>query len=277
MSQPTTPAVIAHEAYFHRIGYTGNRAPTLATLRGIQARHSQTIAFENLDPLLGRPVRLDPASLQQKLIHDRRGGYCFEQNLLLSGVLKALGFCVAPLAARVLWNRPDDAITGRTHMLLRVDIEGQHYLADVGFGGQTPTGPLRLEMDLEQATPHESFRIAKAGDGFKMQSKVGEAWRTLYRFDLQEELQPDYEIANHYTSTHPSSLFVNSLRAARPAEDRRFALLNNELAVHHLHGPTERRVLKSVAEMRQTLEGPFRLKLPDVPELDRVLERFLDT
>jgi len=271
------PAAIDLEAYSQRIGYTGGRAPTLETLRGIHARHSQTIAFENLNPLLGWPVRLDPASLQQKLIHDGRGGYCFEQNLLFSHALKALGFHVTPLAARVLWNRPEDAITGRTHMLLRVDIDGQPYVADVGFGGQTLTGPLRLSVDVEQATPHEPFRIVKAGEGFKMQSKIGGAWRTLYRFDLQEEVQPDYEIANHYTSTHPSSRFVTSLLVARPAEDRRYALLNNELAVHHLNGPTERRVLRRVAEMRQALEGLFRLRLPDTPELERVLERFVNT
>lgn len=270
------PAAIDLEAYSQRIGYSGDRAPTLDTLRGIQARHAQAIAFENLNPLLGWPVHLDLASLQQKLIRDGRGGYCFEQNLLFSHVLKALGFRVTPLAARVLWNQPENAITARTHMLLRVDIEGQPYVADVGFGGQTLIGPLRLSVDVEQATPHEPFRIVKAGADFKMQSKIGEAWKTLYRFDLQEELQPDYEIATHYTSTHPRSRFVNSLLVARPAEDRCYALLNNELAEHHLNGPTERRVLRSAAEVRQALEGPFRLRLPDSPDVDRVLERFVE-
>ena len=269
-------AAIDLEAYFQRIEYTGERASTLATLRGIQSRHVETIAFENLNPLLGWPVRLDLPSLQQKLISDGRGGYCFEQNLLFSHVLRALGFRVTTLVARVLWNRPDEDVTGRTHMLLRVDIEGQAYIADVGFGGQTPTGPLRLDVDLEQATPHEPFRVAAAGDGFKLQSKIGDAWRTLYRFDLREEVQPDYEIANHYTSTHPNSPFVKSLRVARAADRRRYALLNNELAVHHLNGPTERRVLRRVTEVRHTLEDVFRLRLPDSPDLDRALERPVD-
>lgn len=269
-------AAIDLEAYFQRIEYAGERASTLAVLRGIQSRHVETIAFENLNPLLGWPVRLDLPSLQQKLIFDGRGGYCFEQNLLFSHVLRALGFRVTTLVARVLWNRPDEDVTGRTHMLLRVDIEGQAYIADVGFGGQTPTGPLRLDVDLEQATPHEPFRVAAAGDGFKLQSKIGEAWRTLYRFDLREEVQPDYEIANHYTSTHPNSPFVKSLRVARAADRRRYALLNNELAVHHLNGPTERRVLRRVTEVRHTLEDVFRLRLPDSPDLDRALERLVD-
>jgi len=273
---PTAGSGTDLEAYFRRIGYTGKVLPTLETLKGIHVRHAETIPFENLNPFLRWPVRLDPPSLEQKLISDGRGGYCFEQNLLLSHVLKALGFHVTGLAARVLWNQPEDAITTRSHMLLRVDLEEGPYIADVGFGGQTLTGPLRLEPDVEQATPHEPFRVIQAGGGFKLQSKIGGTWKTLYRFDLQEQFQLDYEVSNYYLSTHPGSRFVKNLVVARPAADRRYALLNNQLAVHHLDGPTERSVLSSVSEIRGTLEGPFRLRLPDARELDGVLERLLE-
>ncbi|OYV99738.1 MAG: hypothetical protein B7X11_05095, partial [Acidobacteria bacterium 37-65-4] len=78
-------------AYFARIGCARRRKPTLAFLNAIVAHHVAAIPFENLDVLLGRPILLDPASLQQKLIRDRRGGYCFEQNGLLLLVLTALG------------------------------------------------------------------------------------------------------------------------------------------------------------------------------------------
>jgi N-hydroxyarylamine O-acetyltransferase len=264
------------EAYFRRIGYTDKAAPTLDTLRGIHARHADAIPFENLNPFLRWPVRLDPPSLEQKLIADGRGGYCFEQNLLFSHVLKALGFRVTGLAARVLWNQPEDAITARSHMLLRIDLEEGPYIADVGFGGQTLTGPLRLDPEVEQTTPHEPFRIIQAGDGFKLQSKIGGVWKTLYRFDLQEQFQLDYEVTNYYLSTHPGSRFVKNLSVARPAADRRYTLLNNQLAVHHLNGPTERSVLRSVSEIRRALEGPFHLRLPDAPELDGALERLLE-
>ena len=264
------------DAYFRRIGYAGAREPTLDTLAALHLRHARSIAFENLNPLLGWPVRLDPSSLEQKLVHDGRGGYCYEQNLLFAEVLRALGFHVIGLAARVLWTfYPEDAITARSHQLLRVDLEDGPYLVDVGFGGQTLTGPLRLEPDLEQVTPHEPFRLVASGTSFKMQSKVGSEWKTLYRFDLEEVFPPDYEILNYYASTHPSSLFVNRLVLARPATDRRYALSNNQLAVHHLGGPTERRVLTTVAEVRQTLESTFLLRLPDAPELDRAIEQFL--
>ncbi len=122
-------------------------------------------------------------------------------------------------------------------------------------GGQTLTGPLRLEPDTEQATPHEPFRLLRAGGEFVMQAKIGGAWRPLYRFDLQEQRLPDYEVYNWYTSSHPDSHFVNGLTVARPAPDRRYALRNNELAAHYLNGNTERRVLTSAAEMRETLKA----------------------
>jgi N-hydroxyarylamine O-acetyltransferase len=261
------------KAYFERIGYTGTRGPTLDTLRVLHARHPEAIPFENLNPLLGRPVQLDVDSLRQKLVRDRRGGYCFEQNLLFSHVLKALGFRVTGLAARVLWNLPDDAITARTHMLLRVDVEGEPYLADVGFGVQTLTGPLRLEVGIEQATPHESFRLVKAGDGFAMQSKIGRTWKTLYRFDLQEQFEIDYEIANYYLSTHPASHFRTSLIAARPAAGRRYALLNNRFSVHHLNGPSEQRVLTTSAELREVLSSALHVRLPEGRDLEAALAR----
>ena len=261
------------DAYFQRIGYEGEHTPTLGTLRAIQFRHAETIAFENLNPLMRWPVRLDIESLQQKLVRDGRGGYCYEQNLLFSHVLKALGFEVTGLAARVLWNEPDAAITPRSHMLLCVELDEKRYIADVGFGILTPTGPVRLEPDIDQATPHEPFRLIRAGQEFVMQAKIREDWKTLYRFDLQEQFLSDYEVSNWYVSTHPDSIFVTGLMTARPAMDCRYALRNNEFAVHHLNGSTDRRILTSVAEMRDTLERAFRVTLPNAPELDEALAR----
>lgn len=266
-------ATIDLDAYFERIRYAGGRAPTLATLAAIHARHAEAIAFENLNPLMGWPVRLDVESLQQKMVRDGRGGYCFEQNLLFKHALDALGFRVTGLAARVLWGAPEDTVTARSHMVLRVDLEEQLYIVDVGFGGVTLTGPLRLEADIEQSTPHEPFRLLKLNDEFIEQVKLRGDWMSLYRFNLQENLLPDYEVANWYLSNHPDSRFVTGLLAARPAPDRRYALLNNQFAVHHLNGRTERRILTSADDMRETLENAFRLTLPDTPDLDELLAR----
>lgn len=264
------------DAYFNRIGFDGLRTPTLDTLRAIQLKHSETIPFENLNPLMGWPVSLDLESLQRKMVAEGRGGYCFEQNLLLKHALDALGFDVTGLAARVLWNTPDGVVLPRTHMLLLVVLDGRRYIVDVGFGGVTLTGPLRLEPDVEQATPHEPFRLIAIDDEFIEQVKIGGHWVSLYRFDLTEQLLPDYEMANWYLSTHPDSRFVTGLLAARPAPDRRYALLNNQLTVHYRNGGRERRLLTGVADMRETLERSFYLVLPDAPEVEAVLARLTE-
>src|SRR3982751_885916 len=109
------------DAYFARIGYAGSRAPTLDTLHAILAAHVRTIPFENLDVLLGRGISLAPADIERKLVRDRRGGYCFEQNGLLLMVLTALGFRATPRSARVRLRHPRDSTPPRTHLFLRVE------------------------------------------------------------------------------------------------------------------------------------------------------------
>jgi len=260
--------VLDLDAYFARVGYTGSRDPTLDTLRALHAKHAAAIPFENLNPLTGWPVRLDLQSLENKLVRGGRGGYCFEQNLLFSRVLRTLGYGVTDLAARVLWrSRNDDDVRPRTHMLLLVDVQGVKHIADVGFGGQSLTGPLRFVPDVEQATPHEPFRLLRIGgtepEEYKLQSLVGKVWKTLYRFDLQPQLDGDYELPNHYLCTSEQSHFRSTLTAARALPDRRYGLANNFLSTHHLHAPSERRALKSVAEVREALTDVFGLTLPD--------------
>lgn len=261
------------DEYCKRIGYYGTRSATLQTLAAVQLQHAQAIAFENLNPFLRWPVRLDVDSLHQKLVRDQRGGYCFEHNLLLSHALTAMGFHVTGLAARVMWNAPEGAITPRGHMLLLVDIDDVAYVVDAGFGALTPTGPLRLEPDIVQSTPHEPFRLRRKADGFIMEASVNGVWKALYRFDLQEQFLADYEVTNWYLSNHPKSHFVTGLIAARPARDLRYALRDNVFSVHYVDGNTERRLLTSADELRTTLEGLFHVALPELPEIDAALER----
>jgi N-hydroxyarylamine O-acetyltransferase len=262
------------DAYCRRIGYAGELTPTLDTLRTIHELHPRAIAFENLDPLLKRPVLLDAASLQDKMLHGGRGGYCYEHNVLFGEALRVIGFKFKALAARVMWNRPDGIVAPRGHMLLLVDVGGQSYIADVGFGGNTLTAPLALLPDVEQPTPHESFRLIEAGGEYVVQIKVRGLWANVYRFDLVEQLLPDLDQGNWYMSTHPDSPFVTELSVARVETGRRFGLRNNELAVHRLNGETERRLARSATELREVLSDLFRLKLPDGAEIDALLARF---
>jgi N-hydroxyarylamine O-acetyltransferase len=183
-------------AYLARIGLTQTPAATVRTLHEIALHHVQSIPFENLDILLNRPISLEPSAIEDKLVHARRGGYCFEHNTLLRHVLEALCFEVTLLSARARYRLPPGVQRPRTHVLLRVDCAGQTYLLDGGFGGLSPTAALRLQLDVEQTTPHAPRRLVSEGkwDGFSLrapdavlvhQAFLGDGW-PLGRVTLQE-------------------------------------------------------------------------------------------
>jgi N-hydroxyarylamine O-acetyltransferase len=259
------------DRYFDRIGYEGPREATLPVLRALHRLHPQAIPFENLDPFLGLPVRLDGAALEEKLVAGRRGGYCYEQNLLFLRMLKLLGFEVSGLAARVMWGLPETTVTRRSHMLLRVTAGGRTLLADVGFGGLTLTAPLLLEPGLPQVTPHEDFRIVETGGLFRVEARIDSEWRPLYGFDLSEHFEADYEMASHFMSTHPSSPFTTNLMLARTLPDRRLACRNGRLSVHHSGGGTEQRNLGTPGELADAVETVFGISLPDRDALERAV------
>jgi len=263
------------KGYFARIGYSGTQAPSLTTLCALQALHPSAIAFENLDPLLRRPVRLDLASLQKKLIAGHRGGYCFEQNGFFAAVLSALGFKVSTLSARVVFGRMPGH-TRRSHMLLKVELEEGVFIADVGFGGQAPSAPLRLFSEEEQPTPHGSFRLGRSGEYFELRADIGGEWKTLYRFSLEEQSPEDHEMTNWYISTHPDSEFTAQLLAARLPPGRRLGLFNNQFSIRYADGVVERRELKTAEVLARVLETEFLIKLPGPrEELLEVLARII--
>lgn len=261
------------DAYFERIGFAGSIAPTLQTLELLHVLHPAAIAFENLDPLLQIPVRLELSNLQQKLLFERRGGYCVEQNLLFKAALETLGFAVRGLGARVLWGHPEEAERPLSHMVLAIDIGGATYIADVGFGGLTLTAPLRLRRDVEQPTPHEMFRLSGGEPDWRLEAKIGEDWRVLYAFDMTEKTFEDYQAMNDFASS--DSRFRDNLIAARSEKGRRFALSNAVLNTHVTGGGSERRILTSVAEIRDVLAGTFGIALPSSEKLDPALEKLL--
>jgi N-hydroxyarylamine O-acetyltransferase len=260
-------------SYFKRIAYAGPRDASLSTLRELHYLHPQAIPFENLDPLLGRPVKLDPASLQAKLIEAGRGGYCFEHNTLFANVLRQLGFKVREATARVRWSVPAEVRTPRVHCALFVEAEGEDYLVDVGFGGNVMTAPLLLNSRDEQATPHETFRLVEEGDRVVEEAMINGTWTPLYAFDFADTHPADYEMGNWFTSAHPNSIFVNGLLGARAEPGRRYALGNNKLSIHKLNGETEKQVLKTVAEMRDVLADLFKVRLAGLDGLDAALAR----
>lgn len=254
-------------AYFHRIGFTGDARPDRDTLAALVAAHTGSIPFENLNPLLGLPVRLDPESLVGKLVRQRRGGYCYEQNGLFSHVLETIGFEFTPLAARVLWMQSDDALTPRTHKLLLVDLPEGQVLADVGFGGAVCSGVLDLVADTPQVTPHERFRLLNLNGEWRQQIEIGGEWRTTYRFDLTPQLPVDDELGNWFTSASPASHFTYSLTIARSPAGQRHTLRNFDYSVHSPGQPSEKRRLEAPEEVCELLERDFGIELPDRDKL----------
>jgi N-hydroxyarylamine O-acetyltransferase len=259
------------DRFFRRIGYSGAAGATLDTLAQLQALHTSAIPFENLDPLMRRPVSLDLSALSRKFLDDERGGYCFEQNTFFQAVLRTLGFSVAGLAAVPQWNRPAGVTIPRTHMVLRVDLPEGPFIADVGFGGLTLTSPLRLMPDVAQETTMERFRLAPDGLQFQLQVHLGGHWAPLYLLSLQDVTPEDYEVFNWFTATHPNAIFTNHLMAARPAADRRYGLFNNAFSIHHLNGRTEKRTIDEPEELASILREHFYVRLPE--GCDAVLEK----
>jgi N-hydroxyarylamine O-acetyltransferase len=261
------------DAYLERVGLAGTAGASLATLEALALAHPIAIPFENLDAFLRRPVPLDTASLQRKLVLGRRGGWCFEQNLLFGTALRALGFHVIGLAARVLWNAPEGSVRPRSHMLLLVEIEGTRYITDVGFGGLTLTAPLRLEPNVAQATPHEVFRVRDGDGDFILEAMLGDAWRPLYQFDLQPQHLADYEVSNWYLCHYPESHFLAGIMAARADRASRHALANLRYTRRTLDGGIATRVLQGADALRDELRVSFGIELPDGPDVSAALQR----
>lgn len=259
-------------AYLRRIGYHATPHADFTTLAALATAHANAIAFENIDPFCGHPVQLDLGAIQAKLVGAGRGGYCFEHNHLFAVALRALGFRVEGLIARVLWGQPEDAITAETHMLLRVAAGGDAWLADVGFGSMTLLGALRLEPGVTQSTALEAFRLVRDGGEWRMQADIRGTWRTLYRFAPEPHPEVDYVVANHYVSTWPGSKFVQHLIAARVAGDRRLTLRDRVFSVRRPGMEPERHVLRDGAEVCAVLGDAFRIRVPDAAALARRID-----
>jgi N-hydroxyarylamine O-acetyltransferase len=256
---PTTRnALLDLPAYLRRIGFAGELRPDLATLRALHLAHATSIPFENLDIQLGLPIRLDLASLQDKLVLRRRGGYCFEQNTLFMAVLRATGFEPSPCEARVRFGTTD--VLPRTHMLLVVPLEGADWLCDVGFGGEGLLHPVRMDGGAH-AQFASTYRVVPEGPLRVLQSLHQGVWDDLYAFVPEPRFPVDFEMANHFTGTHPESRFVKTLTAQLPGPEVRRILRNRSYAEIRA-GAVEGREL-APEEVIPTLREVFGLDVPE--------------
>ena len=272
------PMTMDLSRYFDRIDYRGPADPTLEVLQDLMTAHIRTIPFENLDPILGVPVDdLSAAALTDKLVHRGRGGYCYEQNGLMGYVLTEIGFRVRRLAGRVIWMLgPDAPLPAQTHTVLAVRFPGAQatYLVDVGFGGQTPTSPIRVEIGCIQQTTREPYRLEDRRDGLVLQAEVRGDWQDLYEFSTRTQPQIDLTVGSWYVSTHPKSHFVTGLLVAMVTDDARYNLSGRNLAIHR-DGETEKVLLDGAAAVLDTLRDRFGINIDDAGER-RAVEARID-
>lgn len=254
----TTLNLVDLPAYCDRIKYRGSLQPSVEMLRHLHLAHATHVPFENIDVMLKRPIRLDLPSLQKKLIFERRGGYCFEQNLLFAAVLRQLGFSVDLLQARVRFGT--QRVLPRTHLALAVHLAGERWLCDLGFGSYGLLHPLPLAVgDYSQFS--WSYKIARDRERWVLRAPVGGVWQDLYVFGLEPQWAVDFEPVNHYVSTHPDSRFVQTLTVQRVSQNERLVLRNTTLTTTTPLGDVPRQIAND-DELLDLLSQSFGLSFP---------------
>ena len=213
--------------YARRIGLSGEFKPNFETLKAIQYAHTCSIPFENLDVIRDLPIHIEPDKLEEKLINQNRGGYCFEQNGLLYAVLAQIGFDAKPMEARVRIGNPRDFLPPRTHLFVMVKLDNTKWIVDAGVGGMSLTTPIKFELDIEQETPHEPRRVVFEDGVYFHQINLGEKWEDVYEFSGREMPEIDREVSNWWVSTCHKAKFKQNMFVAlgRPTGER-FGYLN---------------------------------------------------
>ncbi|ROS17912.1 N-hydroxyarylamine O-acetyltransferase [Chryseobacterium nakagawai] len=259
------------EKYLKRIHYSGNLEMNIEVLKNIHQLHPQYIPFENIDSYTGTVPSLDPEDIFQKLIVESRGGYCYEQNLLLSEILKYIGFTVELQLGRVLWRKDENSSSARTHLLLIVELNAQKYLVDCGFGTATLTGPLLLNEEKPQQTPNEQFRILQKNGAYTLWTQR-ENWLPVYRFELEHVEPLDLDISNWYLSTYPESNFKKNLILSKVDENARYTLAGHTLNIRRGAGEKETVIVENNEQLYQILRETFGLKKNAVDLLKQKIE-----
>jgi N-hydroxyarylamine O-acetyltransferase len=241
------------DAYLRRIGVSE------PTLHNVHAAHLATIPFENVTVLLGETPRLDLPSLQAKLVGRRRGGYCYEHNLLYSAALERLGIPVTRLAARAALG--DGKVRPRTHMMLLATVDGSRWLTDVGWGA----GGLLEPIPLAEGTATQgvwTYRLVREDTQWLFQCAGCDGWEDMYRFAVEHTYPADYDMANHYTATWPHSPFRQRLIAQQATPTVRLRLTGNVRTVADPDGIKDEQTLTREGVLA-SLADDFGIELND--------------
>ncbi len=251
------------KGYFERIHYKGSLDVSEETLYNIHMAHTLNIPFENLDVYFKKPILLDRESLYKKIVANKRGGYCFEMNGLFSFVLEELGFKVSNLLARCTRDNGKTYVA-KTHQVLNVKIGEKSWLLDVGFGNNGIAAPVLIEPGMDQKQFFNAFRIIEDPKvGYVLQRKVEGDYEHMYAFTLEECTLADFTMSNHFTSTYPESIFVNTKMCTMPTKEGRITLSDDHFKVVK-NNDTSIIEIKNDIHYNVLLREYFKLDLEDI-------------
>lgn len=226
--------------YLARLGYTGPAPATEETLARLHELHMLEVPFENIDIHIGRKIVLDEERFFEKIVHERRGGFCYELNGAFAGLLRRLGFEVTMLSARVARSAIEFG-PEFDHLTLLVTADGIRWLADVGFGDSFRR-PLVFDSSEEQpgGDPLDvAYMIERTGDEFLLTRRGLVERERLYAFSLTPRTLSEFTAMCHYHQTSSGSSFTMRRLCTRATREGRITLAGDDLIVTTRRGITE--------------------------------------
>lgn len=262
------------QLYLNKIGFNGVFSPTLENLKTLLSLHIRSIPFGNISPLIHQKISLQPSEIANKLLIEKREGYCLEHSTLTKIALQQLGYQTTNVLGRVYYRSTDFSDTPKlTHLVTLVTIENISYLFDPGFGGMTPATVLPLDqLNQTQETSLEPFRLVHVQDSgipssaltdmqLMLQVCIADEWSNIYAFNPQREFShSDFEMANWYVSTSPESKFTVNLMLAIAKGNTRYTMNNTLLRTHNRTHSTSK-TIESSDEFENVLTNIFQIKV----------------
>jgi N-hydroxyarylamine O-acetyltransferase len=238
-----------------------NCTANLVGLTKLQEHHTVNIPFENLDIVVGRKILLNYNHLFDKVVLKKRGGYCFELNILYAELLKSLGFSPKPVLGRVWLSNPKK-MPPRNHLAYLIKLEGRTYVTDVGFGGLITRMPLDINVSSPVNDKDGIVRLVQFSvHQFMIQRQTEKGWTNQYSFEDLEISEEDIAISNHYMSTHPNSHLFHHKFVGRNTKEGRIGLFNNKMSIRKGIKVVDKKRVNFGTEWLETIKNEFSLNL----------------
>ena len=250
------------DAYLERIGYSGPVEPTAEVLDALILAQLRSVPFDDLDVSdFGLVPSLGIADLFDKIVTRRRGGYCFELNGLFAALLRAIGFEVTPIAARITTWTPMPCLM--THRGSIVTIDGVRRWCDVGFGGPAPVCSVLIDTDEIQHTPTGDFQFRFDGRWHILDAHTSSGVTPTVCFEDHEALEVDFVTFNFWCSGTPDSIFRKMRMLNILTEDGNKSI-NGDVFKIRSNGEVRERKIESEDEFKAILKEHFGIDYPQV-------------